>query len=144
MARKQKKTSQRASSRRHTGQQQQGKEEQSHGVTPDEEQIALEFETEEGLEYCVRLLVEERPEVPFDLPGRRSVIIPKRQLRWFTEKIRVRQYVFTEVPVVAASAVSPDRRAALRAQYGTPAEPEYGDLSWKKDRIVALRKKLDL
>jgi len=106
--------------------------------------IALEFTTEEGLLYCLELLEKERPEVPFDLPGRQSVIVPTDESPWLEAKLKEKHHVFSRVPVVSASDLPPERLAELRSQRGTPAVKEYGDRAWKQARIAELRKKLGL
>lgn len=114
-------------------------------ATSERELVALEFKTPEGLLYCLDLLEKERSDVPFSLPGKQSVIIPKDESRWFEEKIKENGHAFSETRVVPASAVPRDRLAQLRAQQfgsGKPSRGEYGDLSWKKARIEELRKKL--
>ena len=115
-------------------------------MAPSREQalIALEFTTEEGLLYCLGLLEKERPEVPFDLPGRHSVILPKAESPWLEAKLQEKQHRFSKVPVVSASKLPPERLAQLRAQRGTAAVKEYGDRAWKQARIEELRKKLGL
>jgi hypothetical protein len=122
---------------------------EQEGKRPEEEQltserVALAFQTDAGLAYCINLLVQERPDVQFDLPGRRSVIIPKGEQPWFEAQIKARKFGFDRAPVVPASAVPPERLAELRAQYGKPAGQEYADPNWKKSRIAELRKKLGL
>jgi len=113
-------------------------------LSHEQDLIAFEFTTEEGLLYCLELLEKERPEMPFDLPGRQSVILPTDESPWLEAKLKKTYHVFSRVPVVSASAVSPERLAQLRAQRGTPTVTAYGDRAWKQVRIAALRKKLGL
>ena len=113
-------------------------------LSREQDLIAIEFTTEAGLLYCLELLAKERPEMPFDLPGRHSVILPTDESPWLEAKLKEKYHIFYLVPVVSASAVSPERLAQLRAQRGTPTVTEYGDRAWKQVRIAALRKKLGL
>lgn len=113
-------------------------------LSHEQDLIAFEFTTEEGLLYCLELLEKARPAMPFDLPGRQSVILPTDESPWLEAKLKETSHIFSRVPVVSASAVAPERLAQLRAQRGTPTVTEYGDRAWKQGRIAALRKKLGL
>lgn len=108
----------------------------------EEELVALEFESLNGLAHCLELLEKERPDTFFDLPGRQSVILPRQEFDWFKKKISEMNHRFSEVSVVSANTLPSRRVAQLRAQLGKPSAKRYGDLDWKKARIEELRKKL--
>jgi hypothetical protein len=111
-----------------------------------DDRVALEFDTEEGLAYCLKVLLDKRSEVPFSLPGRQSVIIPKSESDWFKRELTANGYVYSEVKVVSAADVSPDRIADLRARAwrGDLISNEFRDVAWKKAKIEELKKKLSL
>lgn len=107
------------------------------------EQVALKFETDDGIIYCLELLLNERGDLSFSLPGDMSLIIPKKALEWFKHKLDANGQKYVEVRVVSAADV-PELAAELRARYwrGEDISSEFRDPEWKKTRIKELRKKL--